>query len=46
MKLRDENGKFMTNNWVNRFKAASRNEKIRIGIIAMIVVIAIYEMVM
>jgi len=44
MKLRDENGKFMTDNWVNRFKAASRNEKIRVGIIVVIVMLALYEM--
>ena len=43
MKLRDENGKFMTDTWVNRIKAASRNEKVRIGIVALIVVLALYE---
>ena len=44
MKLRDENGKFMTDNWVNRFNAASRNEKLRVGIVVVIVILALYEM--
>lgn len=43
MKLRDANGKWMTDNWVNRFKAASRNEKIRAGIVIVIVMLMIYE---
>ena len=44
MKLRDETGKFIKDTWNNRIKAASRNEKVRIGIVALIVVLALYEM--
>ena len=45
MELRDETGKFMTDTWVNRIKAASRNDEVRIGIVALIVVLALYEIV-
>ena len=44
MKLRDENGKFMTDTWNNRIKVASSNDKVRIGIVALIVVLTLYEM--
>ena len=44
MKLRDETGKFIKDTWNNRIKVASSNDKVRIGIVALIVVLALYEM--
>jgi len=44
MKLKDETGKFIKDTWENRIKVASRNEKIRVGIIIVIVMLALYEM--
>ena len=43
MKLRDETGKFIKDTWNNRIKVASSNDKVRIGIVALIVVLALYE---
>ena len=45
MKLRDETGKFIKDTWNNRIKVASSNDKVRIGIVALIVVLALYEIV-